>query len=85
MIDYGRVRGSVQPPEVEMTGTKVLVASNIVPFEDTLGTRVISGFEYDYKEYTKDEYITLLNENNSKAIADLQEQLAAAKILLGVE
>lgn len=85
MIDYGKVRGAVRPNEIEMTNTKVFVASNIVPFEQNFGEESISGYEYDYKEYTKDEYIQLLNDTNAQAIAALQEELAAAKILLGVE
>ena len=62
MIDYGKVRGAVRPNEIEMTNTKVFVASNIVPFEQSFGEESISGYEYDYKEYTKDEYIQLLND-----------------------
>ena len=82
---FGKVYGSVKPQEVEITSNSVFVASNITSYEEELDGRTRSGYQYDYTEYTKDEYIALINENNAKAIADIQEQLAAAKILLGVE
>ena len=82
---FGKVYGSVKPQEVEITSNSVFVASNIASYEEELDGHTRSGYQYDYTEYTKDEYIALINENNAKAIADLQEQLAAAKILLGVE
>ena len=85
MIDYGKIQGTEQPPEVEMTDTAVFVAENIVPIQEEIDEHIVNGFQYDYKAYTKDEYIQLLNDKNAKAIAALQEELAAAKILLGVE
>lgn len=85
MIDYGRIRGSEQPQEVEITESAVFIASNIIPYQKVIDDHNIEGYEYDYKEYTKDEYIQLLNDNNTQAIAALQEELTAAKILLGVE
>lgn len=85
MIDYGKIQGTEQPPEVEMTDTTVFIAENIVPIQEEIDEHIVNGFQYDYKAYTKDEYIQLLNDKNAKAIAALQEELAAAKILLGVE
>jgi len=85
MINYGRIQSSERPQEIEITESKVFIAKNITPYEKEIDEHFIQGFEYDYKEYTKDEYIQLMNEENSKAIASLQEELAAAKILLGVE
>lgn len=85
MKDYGKVRSASQPNEVEITPTMVFVASDITPYEEELEGAISSGYEYNYKQYTKDEYITLLTETNAQAIAELQQELAAAKILLGVE
>lgn len=85
MINYGKIQSSERPQEIEITDAKVFIAENINPYEKEVDEHFIQGFEYDYKEYTKDEYIQLMNEQNSKAITDLQEELAAAKILLGVE
>lgn len=85
MINYGKIQSSERPQEIEITESKVFIAENITPYEKEIDEHFIQGFEYNYKEYTKDEYIQLMNEENSKAIANLQEELAAAKILLGVE
>lgn len=81
MINYGRIKGQVEPPEIEMTNTSVFIASNIEPYTETIDDVTINGYEYDYVSYTKDEY--LLQQNQS--IRALQEELAAAKVLLGVE
>ena len=85
MINYGKIQSSERPQDIEITESKVFTAENIIPYEKEIDEHFVQGFEYDYKEYTKDEYIQLMSEENSKAIANLQEELAAAKILLGVE
>ena len=70
-----KVRSSVRPQEIEITPACVLIASNITPYEEeTIDGRIVSGFEYDCDQYTKDEYILLM-----------AQQLQAAKILLGVD
>lgn len=81
MIDYGRQFGFVEPQEVEFTDTSVFVASNIQPKSKNVEDFQINGYEYNLVQYTKDEY--LMKQANS--IAALQQELAAAKILLGVE
>ena len=78
MKDYGRVKGDTYPEEIVITPTEVMVASNIQPYTEEIEGRTMSGYEYNYKVYSKDEYY-------SSTIAALQEELAAAKILLGVE
>jgi len=85
VIDYGRIQSTEKPQDVEMTDTQVFIADNIEEYEKEMDGYTVQGFEYDYKSYTKDEYIQFLNDKNAKAIAALQEELAAAKILLGVE
>ena len=74
MINYGRQRGKTNPPEIEMTATSVFIASNVSPYTKIYDGRTEEGYEYDYVEYTKDEYI-----------AELAQELKAAKILLGVD
>lgn len=81
MTNFGRVRGSQKPENIEITSTTVFVASNITPYEEEIDDKIISGYEYDYVSYTKDEYIYNLN----KTIKDLEDELKATKILLGVE
>lgn len=85
VIDYGRIQSTEKPQDVEMTDTQVFIADNVEEYEKEMDGYTVRGFEYDYKSYTKDEYIQFLNDKNARAIAALQEELAAAKILLGVE
>ena len=85
MTNYGRVKSNNAPPAVEITPNFVYVASNI---EEQ--TRVIDEVEetiysYDYIGYTKDEYISVISVANANAIEELNDELAATKILLGVE
>jgi len=84
MINYGKVKSSVRPQEIEMTIDKVFVASNIEEYQETIDGRETNGYQYDYICYTKDEYILLMAQNNAD-VAALREELEAAKILLGVE
>lgn len=81
MTNFGRVRGSQKPENIEITSTTVFVASNITPYEEEIDDKIISGYEYDYVSYTKDEYIYNIN----KTVEELQDELEATKILLGVE
>lgn len=81
MKDYGIISGSIEPQNIEITPTAVFVATNIQPYQEEIDGHQISGYRYNYVEYSKDEY--LLQQTNS--IAALQEELAAAKVLLGVE
>ena len=76
-----KVRSSVQPQPVEFVGNSVLVASNITTYEEEVDGRILSGYEYDCEEYSKDQYMLLQDEK----IASLGQELAAAKILLGVD
>lgn len=84
MINFGRVHGTQKPKDIEITSSSVFIASNITPYEEEIGDKIISGYEYDYVSYTKDEYILTLY-NMNKNIEQLEEELQATKILLGVE
>ena len=81
---YEQVYSLTQPQEIELTETKAFVASNIEQvtrvFEDTEELC----YSFSLTEYTKDEYILLMAQNNAD-VAALREELEAAKILLGVE
>lgn len=78
------VRSSGRPDEIAVTSNNVMVASNIHEYTETIDEYTMSGYEYDYDIYTKDEYIAYMA-NQAKKIQELQEELAATKILLGVE
>lgn len=68
MIDYGKQRSTVKPLELELTETRVFVASDITPVNEP-GTEEQPGFvgyEFGLVEYGKDEYIKLQFENNNE-------------------
>ena len=81
MINYGKVKSSIRPQDIEITADKVFISSNIEEYQEEIEGKTISGYQYDYKEYKKDEYIL----QNNADVAALREELEAAKILLGVE
>lgn len=78
---YKKLRSSIRPKDIEITANSVLIASNITPYEETVDDHILSGFEYEGTEYSKDEYLLMQIEQ----IASLEQELSAAKILLGVD
>jgi len=84
MKDFGIVKGSNRPQEIEITSNNVFVATNIQEYTETIDGRETSGYKYNYVCYPKDEYILLMAQNQTD-IAALREELEAAKVLLGVE
>lgn len=81
MKNYGIVYGATEPQPIEITSTSVFTASNVEPYTQVIEDKTVSGYKYEYTEYTKDEYLL----SQAASIASLQEELAAAKVLLGVE
>ena len=82
MKNNGKVQGSQeQVLSVEILGDRVLVRTNIV----VAVKENFKGWEYDEVEYTKDEYISLIAEQNNRTnnklletqatLANLQEQI----------
>ena len=64
MKSYGTVKSAVRPDEKIVDEYSVWVNSDIIKTEE--------GFEYHMVQYTKDEYIKLMDEANRKAQADLE-------------
>jgi len=81
MMNLGRVRSNDQPQEIKITDSSVFIASNIQTYEETIDEHYITGFEYNLIQYSKDEYLLLLAQQNN----ELKDELQATKILLGVE
>lgn len=80
MIDYGKQQSTVKPLELELTETKVFVASNITPIDEP-GTEEqpgFTGYEFELVEYGKDEYIKLIDEQNK----NLELQMTQAQIAM---
>ena len=78
---YEQLHSVSRPQDIEITSNAVFVANDITPYEQQMDGRIINGYTYNCIEYTKDEYLLL----QSTRIAALQEELDAAKILLGVD
>ena len=64
MTDYGTVQSAVRPDEKVVDEYSVWVNTEI--------TQTSDGWEYHMVQYTKDEYIKLMDEANRKAQADLE-------------
>ena len=84
MINYGQVKSSFRPQNIEITSDKVFIASNIEEYQEIIDDKTVNGYTYNYTCYNKDEYILLMAQS-SASIEELREELEAAKILLGVE
>lgn len=80
MIDYGTQRSTVKPLELELTETKVFVASNVSPVDEpgTEDQPGFTGYEFDLVEYGKDEYIKIQAERN----ASLEQQVTDTQFAL---
>ena len=67
MQQYGKVRSTQQPETQVIDEFSVWVAENITPVSEP-GTDEQPGFvgyEYDLTQYTKDEYIKMIDEKNA--------------------
>lgn len=85
MIDYKKVRSTVNPDRVEMDEYSVWVNTDIkeiaVQSEDESHTE----YEYNQVRYTKDEYIKLIDERNSTPESQLTDtQLALCELYEGM-
>ena len=70
MIDYGIVKSTVRPEERKVDEFSVWVNTDIAETAD--------GWEYHMVQYTKDEYIKLMDEKN----AELESQLTDTQLAL---
>ena len=79
MIDYGTQRSTVDPLELELTETKVFVASDITPVNepDTDEQPGFIGFEFQLVEYEKDEYIKMIDEKNKSLETQVDNTMIA--------
>ena len=70
MTDYGIVKSAVRPAEKVVDEYSVWVNTDIAETAD--------GWEYHMVQYTKDEYIKLMDEKNT----ELESQLTDAQLAL---
>lgn len=81
MKRYEKVHSKERPKDIEVTANAIYLAEDIVPYQEIIDGHTIDGYEYTYIKYSKDEYML----RQDAKIASLESELAAAKILLGVE
>lgn len=80
MQQYGKVRSTQQPETQVIDEYSVWVAENITPVNEP-GTDEQEGFvgyEYDLTQYTKDEYIKMIDDKN----AALETQVTDTQLAL---
>ena len=85
MVNYGIVQSRTAPKAVEIAPDYVYIASNITYHDTVMEDVNVRIYEYEYTQYTKDEYISYMAKENEDKITALEEELQATKILLGVE
>lgn len=88
MKDYGVQRSAVEPLEVEITETKVFVASDVKKITVNMDMEEQEHVEYEFNlvEYDKDEYIKMISDKNSALEAEITNtQIALCEVyeLLG--
>ena len=80
MQQYGKVRSTQQPETQVIDEYSVWVAENITPVSEpgTDEQQGFVGYEYDLTQYTKDEYIKMIDDKN----AALETQVTDTQIAL---
>lgn len=81
MTNYGQKHSMTQPIAIEFTENKVFVAKNVTSAETDIDGHTVTEYTYDFISYDKDEYLMAQNEK----IIELEQELQATKILLGVD
>ena len=79
MKNHGTVQSTIEPKAVEITESKVFVASEVTPVDepDTDEQPGFKGYSYNLVEYDKDEYIQMIQDKNT-ALEDETTQVQVA-------
>lgn len=81
MIDYGKVYSTIRPQEVKIDDYSVWVNTDITETDE----EGIVMYAFLQKQYTKDEYIKFLGEENGSLSAELTNtQLALCELYEGM-
>lgn len=87
MKNHGQTRSTVEPLAVEITASKVFVASNVEEITVIMEEDTHVEFQFDLIEYDKDEYIRMIDEKNNsleQSLTDTQVALCDVyEMLLG--
>lgn len=77
MKDFGIVKSSTRPPEIETTSNMVFLAADVTPYVETIDEHEIRGYKYKYVGYTKDEYIAFLGGENAALRTEILDTQSA--------
>lgn len=66
MKQYGKVRSTQQPEPKVIDDYSVWISENITPVSESGADEQsgFTGYEYDLTQYTKDEYIRMIDDKN---------------------
>lgn len=78
MKNHGIQRSTVEPKSLEITETKVFVATDIHQVTVNMEDQEVQEYEFNLVEYDKDEYIKLISDKNS----ELEENLTNTQMAL---
>jgi hypothetical protein len=80
MVDYGKVRSTVKPEPKVIDDFSVWINSDIheVQIDDPDGENQHTEYEYNMVQYSKDEYINMIDNEKSQ----LQEELTDTQLAL---
>ena len=78
MKNYGLQRSAVEPKAIEITESKVFVATDIEQVTLTMDEQEIQEYQFNLVEYDKDEYIKIISEKNE----ELEQQMTDTQLAL---
>lgn len=78
MKNYGLQRSAVEPKAVEITESKVFVATDINQVTATMDEQEVQEYQFNLVEYDKDEYIKIISEKNE----ELEQQMTDTQLAL---
>lgn len=78
MKNYGTQRSAVEPKTVEITKSKVFVATDIEQVAVKMDEKEIREYQFNLVEYDKDEYINIISEKNE----ELEQQMTDTQLAL---
>lgn len=78
MVDYGRIRSTVRPEEKVVDEYSVWMNTDIQEVEVTTEDGTHTEYEFNQVQYSKDEYIRMIDDRN----ATLEKQLDDTQLAL---
>lgn len=78
MKKYGLQRSAVEPKAVEITESKVFIATDIKQVTLTMDEQEVQEYQFNLVEYDKDEYIKIISEKNE----ELEKQMTDTQLAL---